>query len=218
LSAQDIVALTPSSPLLGAPWTIPLVADFTLFNQDTVVYTDASAGININYPALGFELRGGYKASPGATFDVFMRMDHTWVVNGNNSRYGIVLRNSTLLAGVNRLMQMGWYIDNGTCFFILSRWTTDGVVYVSGSGAVGGGFARPNWIKVTVDATEAKLYVGDGYNWSAALITETLTGFITAGSGTIDGIGFCAEMNQPSMMIVNSFDITAPIAGGGGQV
>jgi len=206
-----------SGSLLGAPWTIPVIASFTGVNVGALTATDRDSGICVYNPATdGFAFRGWLMAAGGATFTLYARFKPDYVGFGNNSRMGLVIANST---GPRRVM-IGPYSDAGGGFnFRCTRW--NGTTYNSETAYGGGRNALSDalWVRIDVDATNIKTYIGNGYDW-VLHGTEAIATFINGGGGAIDEVGFGSQADggSPTLYQINSFSLTAPATGGGGQV
>jgi len=203
--------------LLGAPWTIPKVADFTTFNLGSVVVADSPSGINSAWPTHAFQLRGFYRAPPSAPYSIYARVSHLYVDPANNTRYGILLQNSTS----GRSILFNWMINTGGAAEMrLNRWSSN-TSYSSETNLLQATNKSANWVKVDITSTQITAFsIGDGYNWlSTGMTAETLSSFINS-SGTVDRIGFaCAPYTSTcfTSVTLNSFSTTAPEVGGGGQ-
>jgi hypothetical protein len=202
--------------LLGAPWTVPAVADFTTVNLSTDVLTDSPAGINYEAIATAFALRGAYKAAPSAPYSIYMRIHHLFIGPAGNSRYGgILLRNST----TGKFLTFGFYTAGSIFQLNMVRWnadftySADGTLYPAAAIAI-----PPNWIRIDVTSTDVTgFFYGDGYTWKSMGISESLATHINNGGGSVDGIGFGGNQVLAGMYVINSFSTTAPAGGGGGQ-
>jgi hypothetical protein len=210
-------AITAAGPaLLGAPWTVPLLSQFTTFNLGTASLTDNSYGIGIDSPNQAIALRGAYKASPAIPFTIYARIEPTWLGFANNQRWGILLRNSTS----GRHSHLG-FINNSSgqiAFDYQSDWSN---TFVFANSVGGANILTPiaaRWLKVDVTSTTATLYMGDGYRWNSVSRVQTLSTYLNVGGGNVDGIGFCWADGSNQLWSLNSFSTAAPAAGGGGQL
>ncbi len=199
--------------VLGAPWTVPTLAAFTQFNVAPDVMTDTPAGINVNTPNGGhpFALSGAYKAAPGGTYSIYMRVKHILIGPATNSRYGgFVLRNSAN----GRFLSFNFFTNGYQFGFNYNRWD-NAFAYNAGFGAGLTMAFPPEWLKIDIGAAGVTgFWFGDGYNWSSIGLTELWASWLGA---TPTEIGFGGNNALQTMYVVNSFDTTAPAAGGGGE-
>ena len=190
-----------------APWTVPVLADFTPLNAGSTTFTDNLNGIVFKNPAgMGFQTRGliANAAPPAAPWNLYARMDTSLVAGEGNSRVGVTLQN----AG-GRLQQFGFRNDGNALHLLdIINWNSPS----SYSGESSGGYymSFATWIRLENDGTNINYYIGDGYNW-IQVMTVTLAGWL----GTVTGAGITLQSGNNSLFSFNSFSFTAPVAGGG---
>lgn len=198
-----------TAALYGAPWTVPVLADFTVINAAAgLTYTDSPAGINITQGAApAFSLRGMQfnTAPPAATYNVYMRLDQQGISAGNDSRYGILVRNSAN----SRNIVFGFQTNT----LAVNRWNDNTNGFAGATALATFSFGPPRWLRLEVTATNFNFYIGDGYTWTLAH-TETIASHLAA---TPTSIGFANQFVASGVAVINSFSTTAPLVGGGGQ-
>lgn len=191
-----------------APWTIPLIADFTTINLDSITLTDNPNGIVFNNPSgMPFETRGLLKPVPGATpWNAYARVDMGLIAGEGNWRCGLTLQNS----GTGRLQQFGMRGDGNSLHLVdIVRWNS--ATSYSGEDSRSYYSANGFWIRVENDGTNLNMYLGDGYNWRL-VYTTTIAAWLVA----VTHAGMTLQSGQNSILSFNSFSFTAPAAGGGG--
>lgn len=190
-----------------APWTVPVLADFTPLNQGGQSYTDNLNGIVFQNPAgMGFQTRGliANAAPPATPWDLYVRMDTSLVAGEGNSRVGVTLQN----AG-GRLSQFGFRNDSNALHLIdIIHWNSPSSY--AGEATYAYYLTDATWIRIENDGTNLNYYIGDGYNWMQVL-TETLASWL----GAVTGAGITLQSSNISMFSFNSFSFTAPAPGGG---
>lgn len=190
-----------------APWTVPIVADFTAVNLGTITLIDTDGGIVFDCPSgNAFQTRGIMDAAPAAPWDIYAKVNLDMFAGENNGRLGIALRNTTTGAVETFGFQN---IAAATRYLSICRWTNVSTY----SGSIDGVYYPGDnpWLRLENDGTNLTLFLGDGYNWRE-VYTETIAAFI----GTINEIGFMMQSGLNTIMTLNSFSLVAPVAGGGG--
>jgi hypothetical protein len=192
--------------------SVPLVSTFTWANQGTSTATDGTDAI-IMSPQPNSIVRSLYKTAPSYPYDVYMRVEVTWLATAGTTVIGG--QSAILLRDAGDGEQLGWTIganrptgDEQTQWFVeMQRINSTGTV----TAGVLGRFLpdAPKWIRVNVTSTTVTCYYSlDGKNW-ITVGTEALSSYID--NADQYGIATYATANAVEYISnVSYFDTVAP--------
>ena len=170
-----------------ASLTPPTLAAYTWLNQGTASAVDNGNGISLLAPSAGStQVRALYKTIAAGDFDVKIRIKG--ITNGlGTPAFGMLCQNS----GSGKLLLMAYEPSANNLYF--QRWNS--VTSFNSQISVRGVYPAFNWFRVTRVGTTITYYLSvDGLDWTS-IGTEAEGTF----SGTIDRIGFSANINNTSV-------------------
>ncbi len=170
-----------------ASLTPPTLAAYTWLNQGTASAVDNGNGISLFAPSAGStQVRALYKTIAAGDFDVKIRIKG--ITNGlGTPAFGMLCQNS----GSGKLLLMAYEPSANNLYF--QRWNS--VTSFNSQISVRGVYPAFNWFRVTRVGTTITYYLSvDGLDWTS-IGTEAEGTF----SGTIDRIGFSANINNTSV-------------------
>lgn len=188
---------------------LPLSGSFTWINQGDATATDGTAAFILSAPAnASASWRIQQQATPSVPFNIYMRVE-SYIAQAASPQIGIVLRNSTS----GRLLVWTWYGNSATTSdpnLAFARWTS--ATAFSANLINRGVVTPPKWLRVNVTSTTVTVYHGfNGLDWVQEATTELLATFLNASGGTLDNIGFGAQVqNAAAVHFVSSWGTTTP--------
>ena len=185
-SATDVAISGGGGSTGEAPLVAPALAAYTWLNQGTASAVDNGNGISLLAPSAGStQVRALYKAIAAGDFDVKIRIKGT--TNGlATPAFGMLCQN----AASGKLLLMAYEPSANNLYF--QRWNS--VTSFNSQVSVRGVFPAFNWFRVTRVGTTIEYWLSsDGLDWRS-IGTDAEGTF----SGTIDRIGFSANINNTS--------------------